>query len=95
MFRAASCCSCEPTNSTILILSFVTPIDVAPPLFSPFFKGRVHGRALLVGVREPAVGLVALRRVRAPPSVPTPAAGTDGPSFASATDAIAATSATR
>ena len=43
MFRAVSCCSWDPTNKTILIVSFVTPIVVAPPLFSPSFMGRVHG----------------------------------------------------
>ena len=32
-----------PRNSTILIVLAVTPMLVAPPLLSPFFKGRVHG----------------------------------------------------
>ena len=92
-FRAVSCCSWEPTNKTILIVSFVTPIDVAPPLLSPFFMGRVHGARCWYGYASRPSAFSHSGELSAA-LVPAPDAGTNGPSFASATDAIAATIAT-
>ena len=45
-----------------MIVSLVTPSDVAPPLLSPFFNGRVHGARCWYGYASVAVGS-AVRRV--------------------------------
>ena len=80
-------------NSTTLMESLSTPIVVAPPLLSPFFNGRVHGARCWYGYASfPSVPQFGESSAA---FVPTPAAGTVGPTcgLAPATDAIAATSA--
>ncbi len=91
VFHAASCCSCVLMNSTTLMESLSTPIVVAPPLLSPFFNGRVHGARCWYGYASLPSGPQFGESSAA--FVPTPAAGTVGPTcgLAPATDVIAAT----